>query len=66
MAGRPICVLMIPIRSKEDIEFVESIQQDVQWLGFQWDGDVLYASDYFEQLYEFAVELIQFGQGVCR
>ncbi|MFN2146345.1 MAG: glutamate--tRNA ligase family protein, partial [Anaerolineales bacterium] len=47
---------------KENIEFVESIQQDVQWLGFQWDGEVLYASDYFEQLYEFAVELIKFGR----
>ena len=47
---------------KENIEFVESIQQDVQWLGFQWDGDVLYASDYFEQLYEFAIELIMQGK----
>jgi glutaminyl-tRNA synthetase len=47
---------------KENIEFVESIQRDVQWLGFQWDGEVLYASDYFEQLYEFAVELIKFGR----
>ena len=47
---------------KENIEFVESIQRDVQWLGFQWDGDVLYASDYFDQLYEFAIELIQQGK----
>lgn len=47
---------------KENIEFVESIQEDVRWLGFQWDGDVLYASDYFEQLYEFAIELIQLGR----
>lgn len=47
---------------KENIEYVESIQEDVKWLGFQWDGDVLYASDYFEQLYQFALELIQQGK----
>ena len=47
---------------KENIEFVESIQRDVQWLGFQWDGEVLYASDYFEQLYRFAIDLIQQGK----
>jgi glutaminyl-tRNA synthetase len=44
---------------KEDIEYVESIKQDIQWLGFQWDGDVKHASDYFEQLYEWAKELIK-------
>ena len=47
---------------KENIEYVESIQEDVKWLGFHWDGDVLYASDYFEQLYQFALELIQQGK----
>lgn len=47
---------------KENIEFVNSIQEDVHWLGFQWDGDILYASDYFDQLYEFALEIIQLGK----
>ena len=47
---------------KENIEFVDSIQRDVQWLGFQWEGDVLFASDYFDQLYEYAIELIQQGK----
>jgi glutaminyl-tRNA synthetase len=43
----------------EDPEFVESIQDDVRWLGFDWHGKMFYASDYFEQLYEFAVTLIK-------
>lgn len=47
---------------KENIEFVNSIQEDVHWLGFQWDGDILYASDYFDQLYEYAIEMIQLGK----
>jgi glutaminyl-tRNA synthetase len=47
---------------KENIEYVESIQEDVKWLGFHWDGDVLFASDYFEQLYQFALELVQQGK----
>ncbi|HSG53128.1 MAG TPA: glutamine--tRNA ligase [Rheinheimera sp.] len=46
---------------KENVEFVESIQRDVNWLGFQWDGAVRYSSDYFEQLYGYAVELINKG-----
>ena len=51
---------------KEDEEFVESIKQDVQWLGYQWDGEVRYASDYFDQLYAWAVDLIQQGKAfVC-
>ncbi|MEW6527368.1 MAG: glutamine--tRNA ligase/YqeY domain fusion protein [Spirochaetota bacterium] len=51
---------------KEDVEYVESIKQDIQWLGFQWDGDVKHASDYFEQLYEWAKELIKKGKAyVC-
>jgi glutaminyl-tRNA synthetase len=43
---------------KEDIEYVDSIKQDIQWLGFEWAQE-LYASDYFEQIYEFAVQLIR-------
>ena len=51
---------------KEDVEYVESIQEDVRWLGFEWKGDPLYASDYFDRLYEFAVELIRKGKAyVC-
>jgi len=47
---------------KESDEYARSIQDDVQWLGFQWDGEVRWASDYFEQLYQFAVELIKQGK----
>ena len=47
---------------KEDEEFVESIKADVQWLGYQWAGEVHYASDYFDQLYEWAVYLIREGK----
>lgn len=51
---------------KEDIEYVESIKKDIQWLGFQWDNDVKHASDYFEQLYEWAKVLIKNGKAyVC-
>ncbi|MBK6393071.1 MAG: glutamine--tRNA ligase/YqeY domain fusion protein [Saprospiraceae bacterium] len=46
---------------KEDIEYVESIKDDIRWLGFEWDKE-LYASDYFEQLYAFAVQLIKDGK----
>lgn len=46
---------------KENVEFVNSIQQDVNWLGFQWDGAVRYSSDYFDALYGYAVELINKG-----
>ena len=46
---------------KEDIEYVESIKNDVQWLGFHWSGDVRYSSDYFDQLHNYAVELISKG-----
>ncbi len=48
--------------SKEDIEYVESIMADVRWLGFDWDNRLYYASDYFEKLYEWAVELIKAGK----
>ena len=52
--------------SKEDIEYVESIKEDVRWLGFSWAEREFYASDYFEQLYRFAVQLIQAGKAfVC-
>lgn len=46
---------------KEDIDYVNSIQQDVKWLGFDWDGEVCYSSNYFDQLYAYAEELIQKG-----
>ena len=46
---------------KENMEFVESIKEDVRWLGFSWGDKELYASDYFEKLYGFAVELIEKG-----
>ena len=52
--------------SKEDIEYVESIKADVRWLGFDWGSREYYASDYFQQLYQFAVRLIRAGKAyVC-
>ena len=52
--------------SKEEAEYVESIQEDVRWLGFDWEDRLFYASDYFEQLYEYAVQLIKKGKAyVC-
>jgi glutaminyl-tRNA synthetase len=51
---------------KEDIEFVESIQGDVKWLGYRWHDKPYYASNYFDKLYEFAIELIKNGKAyVC-
>ena len=51
---------------KEEVEYVESIQQDIRWLGFDWEDRLYYASDYFEQLYEYAVTLIKKGNAyVC-
>ena len=47
--------------TKEDIEYVESIQEDVRWLGFDWEDRLYYASDYFEQMYAFAEQLIRDG-----
>lgn len=47
--------------AKEDVEYVDSIKQDVEWLGFHWDGNIRYSSDYFDQLYHYAIELIQKG-----
>jgi len=50
---------------KENVEYIEAIKDDVHWLGFEWDG-LFFASDYFEQLYAFAVELIRAGKAyVC-
>ena len=52
--------------SKEEEAYVESIKSDVRWLGFDWQEHLYFASDYFEQLYEFAVELIRRGKAyVC-
>ncbi|ABO48738.1 glutaminyl-tRNA synthetase [Desulforamulus reducens MI-1] len=48
--------------SKEDVEYVDSIQEDVKWLGFSWEDRMFYASNYFDQLYEFAVQLIKAGK----
>jgi len=53
-----------PVKEKE--EFAESIMEDVKWLGAEWDGDVLYASDYFDKMYEAALTLIKAGKAyVC-
>jgi len=52
--------------SKEEVEYVDSIQEDVKWLGFDWQTHLYYASDYFEQMYQYAVELIKLGKAfVC-
>ncbi len=52
--------------TKENIDYVESIKRDVKWLGFDWDDREYYASDYFEQLYAYAVQLIKDGKAyVC-
>jgi glutaminyl-tRNA synthetase len=47
---------------KEDMEYVESIMNDVRWLGFDWDDRLFYASDYYQKLYDYAVELIKKGK----
>ncbi len=46
---------------KEEVEYVDSIKEDVRWLGFEWEGEARFASDYFDQLYEWAVKLIKQG-----
>ena len=48
--------------TKEEVEYVNSIKEDIKWLGFNWDDREYYASDYFDQLYEFAVKLIKKGK----
>lgn len=47
--------------TKEDVEYVEAIQEDIKWLGFDWDDRFYYASDYFDDMYKFALELIEKG-----
>jgi glutaminyl-tRNA synthetase len=52
--------------SKEETEYVDSIMEDVRWLGFDWEDRLYYASDYFDQLYEWAIQLIKVGKAyVC-
>jgi glutaminyl-tRNA synthetase len=52
--------------SKEDVEYVDSIMEDVHWLGFDWQDRLFYASDYFDQLYDWAIQLIKAGKAyVC-
>ena len=52
--------------TKEGDEYVNSIQEDVRWLGFDWQDQYFHASDYFDQLYNYAVELIKLGKAyVC-
>ncbi|HHT64085.1 MAG TPA: glutamine--tRNA ligase/YqeY domain fusion protein [Clostridia bacterium] len=52
--------------SKEEVEYVESIKEDVRWLGFDWEERLFYASDYFEEMYQFAEQLIKEGKAyVC-
>jgi glutaminyl-tRNA synthetase len=52
--------------TREEVEYVESIKGDIRWLGFDWDDREYYASDYFEQLYEYAVRLVRKGKAyVC-
>lgn len=48
--------------TREDVEYVESIKEDVRWLGYDWGDHLYYASDYFDQLYQFAIELIKMGK----
>jgi len=48
--------------TKEDVEYVDAIKEDVRWLGFDWADRLYYASDYFDKLYEYAVELIRLGK----
>lgn len=47
--------------TKEDVEYVDAIKEDIKWLGFDWDDRFYYASEYFDQMYEYAVELIKKG-----
>jgi len=50
----------------EDVKYIEAIKEDIKWLGFDWDGREYYASDYFDKLYEYAVQLIKMGKAyVC-
>ncbi len=52
--------------TREDVEYVDSIQEDVRWLGFDWGAKYFHASDYFDKIYEFAIALIKLGKAyVC-
>src|ERR1051326_7797705 len=51
-----------PNPTKEDVEFVEDIERDVRWLGFSWGEHLYHASDYFQQLYDWAEDLIRHGK----
>src|SRR3974377_335749 len=52
--------------TKEEVEYVESIQEDVRWLGFDWEDRLFYASDYFDQIYQWAQQLVRAGKAyVC-
>ena len=52
--------------TKEDVEYINSIQEDLRWLGVDWGGDALYSSDYFDEIYEYAVKLVKKGKAyVC-
>jgi glutaminyl-tRNA synthetase len=52
--------------SKEDVEYVDSIMEDIRWLGFDWEDRLFYASDYFQQIYQWAIQLIRAGKAyVC-
>src|SRR5690349_2850447 len=48
--------------TKEDVEYVDAIKQDVSWLGFEWNGGMFYASDYFERLFAYAEHLVREGR----
>ena len=48
--------------TKEDVEYVDSIKEDIKWLGFDWGNHLYFASDYFDKLYEWAVYLIKEGK----
>lgn len=53
--------------TKEDVEYVDAIKEDIHWLGYDWEDRFFYASDYFEQMYQYAVELIKAGKAyVCQ
>ena len=53
--------------TKEDVEYVDAIQEDIKWLGYDWEDRFYYASDYFDQMYNYAVELIKKGLAyVCQ
>ncbi|MDD4347337.1 MAG: glutamate--tRNA ligase family protein, partial [Desulfitobacteriaceae bacterium] len=52
--------------TREEVEYVDSIKEDVRWLGFDWGDRIFYASDYFDRLYDYAVQLIKNGKAyVC-